>query len=611
MQTMTMRGMSLYVLLVVGWAALSFVSITFTRQPVGLALIWPANALLTAVILTSSRRIGQICTALVAATSVALILTINPALLMAGAVPAAHVIEAVLVAVLTLRFAGSADLFTRPGHVAGFVLATIIGVLPSAIAIGLLLAPGLSASPFAVGFAWFATHACGQIIVAPMLVVLRRRNRVAKVTRATLPRLAQSGLPLVLVAMAGLIVFTQWTHPLLFLAVPPLLFATFRMGVLGAALGTLILAVIGTVCLITGVGPLANVPGTIAAKGYVLQMFVATMFLFSLPVATIIAQSDRQRQLAERRAATLRMVANRIEEVLFRTDGAGRWVYLSSAYEKVTGRSVADSIGKPFLTHIPAEESKKLAEMAEALRAGAIDEAQAETMIIDESGTPRDIQLFVYRLKQSGDENIGFGGLFRDITPYKKARRETERRAAEAERTAKAHESAALTDDLTRLPNRRAFTRMLEEEILRTREEGIPLSLIAVDIDHFKRVNDSFGHAAGDLVLRRVAEILNRSLRTGAIVARTGGEEFAILLTGADVETACIVGHRALANVAAERIDLGGDLLGASALPLRVTVSLGVAEAGADDTPETLKLRADRRLYQAKQEGRNRLVRAA
>jgi two-component system cell cycle response regulator len=160
----------------------------------------------------------------------------------------------------------------------------------------------------------------------------------------------------------------------------------------------------------------------------------------------------------------------------------------------------------------------------------------------------------------------------------------------------------ALRDPLTGLPNRRAFEEALRREVARARRSGVPLAIAALDVDHFKRVNDAHGHAAGDAVLAAVAARAAAALRAGDLLARVGGEEFTALLPGAGLDDAAEVAGRVRAAIAAAPIEAAGR-------SLAVTISLGCAALEpADQDGAALLARADDRLYQAKRAGRDRVV---
>jgi len=164
---------------------------------------------------------------------------------------------------------------------------------------------------------------------------------------------------------------------------------------------------------------------------------------------------------------------------------------------------------------------------------------------------------------------------------------------------------AAVRDHLTGIGNRRAFFDAAETEIQRWRRLPRPLSLVLIDADHFKNINDTHGHAVGDAVLRHVARLLTATSREVDVVARIGGEEFAMLLPSADLTSALRVAERMRAALEAEpaQTDAG---------PVRCTVSIGIATMDAATVSvEALLKRADDALYQAKHGGRNRVCGAA
>ena len=163
-----------------------------------------------------------------------------------------------------------------------------------------------------------------------------------------------------------------------------------------------------------------------------------------------------------------------------------------------------------------------------------------------------------------------------------------------------------LTDELTGLSNRRMFNYLIEREINRSRRYRRPLSLVMIDIDHFKKINDTWGHPVGDLVLRELGGLMRENFRRLDVPVRYGGEEFAVILPETSLEEAINFAERFRVKV-----EKATFMNGRERIP--VTISLGVATIGnspiAEDLDaDTLLQMADRALYQAKQSGRNRIA---
>jgi diguanylate cyclase (GGDEF)-like protein len=162
---------------------------------------------------------------------------------------------------------------------------------------------------------------------------------------------------------------------------------------------------------------------------------------------------------------------------------------------------------------------------------------------------------------------------------------------------------ASVTDSLTGAHNREHFDTQLRSELSFARRHKAEVSLAFFDVDHFKRVNDTFGHQAGDAVLVALANAISAMIRNEDVFARYGGEEFAVILRGIDGTSCHIVGERLRERVEALRVPFESTVL-------TVTVSVGCASFAEleDKTPEALVSTADRRLYAAKHAGRNRVV---
>ena len=159
-------------------------------------------------------------------------------------------------------------------------------------------------------------------------------------------------------------------------------------------------------------------------------------------------------------------------------------------------------------------------------------------------------------------------------------------------------ERLSMTDGLTAVTNRRGFDLQLSARTTPSRQQKLPLSLVMIDVDHFKSINDSQGHATGDAVLKSLAQVLRGALRPDDVLARFGGEEFVALLPGCPLPEALAVAEKLRAAVETHDFGFGRP----------VTASFGVAQFSAGQSPAALITAADVRLYAAKAAGRNRVM---
>jgi diguanylate cyclase (GGDEF)-like protein len=169
-----------------------------------------------------------------------------------------------------------------------------------------------------------------------------------------------------------------------------------------------------------------------------------------------------------------------------------------------------------------------------------------------------------------------------------------------------------LTDPLTGVNNRRYFDQRLQEEVNRAQRQGYPLSCLFLDVDHFKRINDNYGHQAGDCVLREVAWRIKAQLRFVDVLGRYGGEEFAVLLVQTDKSNAAIIAERIRHSIAEQAFKPEGED-GAPSLSATISIGIGALAdcdrgAGTEAASQQLVALSDQALYKAKETGRNRVV---
>lgn len=220
-----------------------------------------------------------------------------------------------------------------------------------------------------------------------------------------------------------------------------------------------------------------------------------------------------------------------------------------------------------------------------------------EARIVRPDGSIRHVATQGERDYSSRDDAIGLFGLIRDVTEQIEARQVLQDSRDAANRSAAAAMLLASTDVLTGLANRRGIVEHLDVTLADTDIGKTALSVILFDIDHFKAVNDRYGHDVGDEVLKRVASSANACLRHTDLIGRYGGEEFVIILPSTDAEVALQIAERVRA-----RIEASWD-----ARQPKVTVSLGIASTRGEDAGDVVLKRADIALYEAKSAGRNRL----
>jgi len=188
----------------------------------------------------------------------------------------------------------------------------------------------------------------------------------------------------------------------------------------------------------------------------------------------------------------------------------------------------------------------------------------------------------------------GFFVLVSDVTKLKTIQTKLERRVQELD-------SLATTDPLTGIGNRRYFLEHVKNELIRSGRYGLPLTGLALDIDHFKHVNDTMGHDAGDEVLKAMSALMRDTLRNTDFIGRMGGEEFAAMLIQTGLDEAKVIAERL-------RIVIQDSVVETASGPIRYTVSIGLAATtGSGDTAEDILKRADLALYRAKETGRNRV----
>jgi len=307
-----------------------------------------------------------------------------------------------------------------------------------------------------------------------------------------------------------------------------------------------------------------------------------------------LAKGQRMAAALVAKEGDFRLIAEQCSDVVMRVGLDERILYASPSCARVLGWDPARLLGTSALDGVNPEDRPRVEQVVSALKAGEAEEARIIYRVNHRRKNEIWVETALRVMRSSETQEIdGVVAISRDMTEQKDLQ---DKLAA-----------LATSDGLTGIANRRHFDERLAEEWARAKRDGTPLSLLLVDVDHFKKFNDQYGHQAGDACLRTLARILSTQVRRPAdLAARYGGEEFALLLPNTDADGCELVGE----NVRRALRDLG--MLHALNLPSKiVTVSLG----GATNMPSeramdcgSLVAAADRALYAAKDSGRDRLV---
>ncbi len=309
----------------------------------------------------------------------------------------------------------------------------------------------------------------------------------------------------------------------------------------------------------------------------------------------LLVHQRRQRKL-EQQVAGARVLAerfslalDRIPTYIYMKDQQRRYVYANRPTLELFNCTEEELRGSADACFFPPETVAQLHDIDSRVLEHGADTAE-KVVSRGEDGTRRvywEVKTPIYE-EEDKTRIWGLCGISTDITELELLKEKLEQQAQQ--------------DYLTGLSNRRHFMDQGQAELSRARRYGTPLSLLMLDIDRFKNINDTHGHKAGDIVLQRLSEVMRETLRSVDIIGRMGGEEFAILLPETDLKRATEVAERLRENVAHALVAVE------AATPLQFTVSIGVSGIKEKNaTLDTLLNQADWALYEAKEGGRNKV----
>ncbi len=568
------------------YAALTAAGGLLTRLNHGIALIWLANGPLLAMLCKTPPRQWPAYVVAAWTGMFGVVLAVSGWHPIAMPYAMVDVGEAVIAAALLRRWRVNDTLFRSIGTMPVFVAACFVSValcaLPGA-AVAVVAYQGSLFWPVFVD--WIIGHGLGLLLGTPLALVARRDEGVwAELAR---PRHAVIAVGVVLlVAVTTLATFWQDALPLLFLPVLPVVIATFALHRAGAAVSIVIVAAIGGVLTVQGHGPVMLMHGDAAARLQFFQFYLAALFVTALPIAALLKQREALSQALAENEARYRLLADNATDIMVTLNPDGTIRFISPSVREIALYEPEVLIGTSLIDIISPEDRDRVRAYYHAGLAAPERTVVLEFRAVKADGVASWFEANSRIVIDADGRPAAVVCILRDLDGRK-------RREAELEH-------AASTDPLTGVLNRTAFRLCVEK---RLRADAPPGTLALIDVDHFKRVNDVYGHATGDAALLVLADLLRANLRTDDAVGRIGGEEFAILFAGRDCGAAVAICDRLRDTLARTDIPAGKG-------SLSITMSAGVMPLRRDLTIDALFSRADEALYRAKALGRNRTERA-
>lgn len=288
-------------------------------------------------------------------------------------------------------------------------------------------------------------------------------------------------------------------------------------------------------------------------------------------------------------------IIENLHDGLYLVDQGGKISYWNKAAERITGFSAEEVVGKSCTESIFTnfdDDGNNLNAAGCPMDQATSDTGplEAEIYLHHKDGRRLAVSVRISALTEAEEKVVGHIGLFTDIS----GKKASELRIRELEKM-------ALLDKLTQLANRYYIEKEIRIRFEEKKRFNVPFGILFMDIDHFKKVNDAYGHDVGDKVLKNVADVLVSNVRPFDLFGRWGGEEFVGIIRNIDLENLEHLGNRL-------RLLIAGSYLVHGMEKLRVTISIGATLVGDDDTMESIFKRADKLLFRSKAAGRNRLT---
>jgi diguanylate cyclase (GGDEF)-like protein/PAS domain S-box-containing protein len=583
--------------LIVCFAAMTTATLFVGLEDSG-GLIWVANGLLLSYLLIAPRWRWAHYFAVGFAGELAGGLVLNPerwaSYIMLTCL---NVAEVAIGAFLLRKRSLQLPRFTDRRYLFQFIgYAVVVAPVTAGLMFALAYAIWTKSAPWQAMTGWITTDALGTAIVTPACVALFRSH-----LRGTGKWNSDWPFPLVLVGVT-VAAFAQTRVPIIFLIYPIVALILFRFGLGWASMSALFVAAIGSWYTVHGAGPFSQIePGSPMGAAVVLQLYVASG-MFMIFAASSVMDTLRTTENCLRKIVSLhQLVTENSRDAILIVDFEGNPAFISPALERITGWKPEEMKSMGFAQMVHPEDSPRVAEAVSGLR------PSGEGVIVEHRIRKRN-GAYVWvegNVRAIADPATGITSgllaILRDIS----LRKQAEKKLREAHG---ALEALAITDPLTQLANRRRFDQYLSTEWRRAMRDHNPFSLLFLDADWFKSYNDTYGHLRGDGCLKQIAEsALDVITRSTDLVARIGGEEFAVILPNTSNAGALELADKICEALRCRRLPHSSNPLG------DVTISAGCATIAPalGQHSAVLIQKADEAMYAAKRQGRNRVCNAS
>jgi diguanylate cyclase (GGDEF)-like protein/PAS domain S-box-containing protein len=558
----------------------------------GVTILWPTNGLVMGILLCNPKRQWPVYLTVACTIDLILNLSLGSSFYIGLYLGTCNLFEGTIGALLLYKvIAPKPDLTQRKQLIAflgyGVLLAPLMASFAASFAQN-----GYFTSPTFYNFQrWFAGDALGIATITPLYLAFHRRDRFGN---------RSWGEIIGLFALLGAVtfgVFWQTRFPLLFLVLPVLLLLGLRLRLEGSALGLLVVSILGGFLASSGRGPTSLIrTDSVPERDVVFQVFILVCMLLLYIVEVRLAESERLRASVEASERRFRLLAEASSDIIFRCDLYGRRIYVSPSAKDVLGWSAEQMLAGTFEDIVHPEEKATLAQMLETFRREKTSPPRMEFRYRKADGSYVWLELNLNMVYDDRGEPTGYVDIARDISRRKLKEADVERSLATAEQLAS-------SDPLTGIANRRHFDQIIEREWLRAARDQTSLSVLLLDVDHFKLYNDVNGHLLGDQCLRRVVDAIKPVVsRPADLLARYGGEEFVVVLPNTDA-----VGARQMAEWIRQAVESSRFPHPGNAPHGIITLSVGCATMIPHPKITHLQLleAADQALYCAKSGGRN------